>query len=157
MINPADLRALVIAPTLIYLQLHSTVAEKLLLGTALAESSVNGQTYLKQIQGPALGIYQIEPATHDDLWKNFLAFHHPLELRVRGLLVQAGLAEKEPQLIWNLAYATAIARLVYYRKKAVLPPDDLQAIAQYWKRHYNTRLGAGTVAGFINKAGFYLG
>ena len=54
------------------------------------------------------------------------------------------------QMVWNLAYATAIARVVYLRVPAPLPPaTDLVALAAYWKRWYNTRAGSGTSAEFI--------
>jgi len=155
MIDPDDLRRLVIRPILGRMELHSRSAENLLLGTSLAESVVDGDTHLKQISGPALGIYQIEPATHDDVWQHFLAFRHPLELKVKGFLV--GHEDKEVQLIWNLAYQTAIARVIYLRVKERLPEaDDLWSIALYWKTYWNTSAGAGTIEGFLRKAGAYL-
>ena len=119
-----------IGPTLRRLKLYSPAAEMLLLGTAIAESTVGGETYLRQIRGPALGIYQIEPATHDDIWRNFLAHRSKLRARVRHVMCLA--AEREGQLIWNLAYATAIARLVYYRRPDPLPPTgDIEAIRRF--------------------------
>lgn len=155
MIDPNDLRRLVIRPVLEQMELYSKSAENLLLGTSLAESVVNGDTHLKQINGPALGIYQIEPATHDDVWRHFLAFRHPLELKVRGFLV--GHEDKEVQLIWNLAYQTAIARVIYLRVREKLPDaDDIRGIALYWKTYWNTSAGAGTVEGFLRKAGAHL-
>jgi hypothetical protein len=48
-------------------------AEELLLGTALQES---GLIYRRQLNnGPALGLFQMEPATHDDIWADFLTYH----------------------------------------------------------------------------------
>ena len=56
--------ALVICPALEKLSLWSPSAEELVLGTAIVES---GLTYLKQHgDGPALGLWQVEPATHDE-------------------------------------------------------------------------------------------
>lgn len=55
-------------------------------------------------------------------------------------------------LITDLAYATAMARLVYYRRPEPLPEaHDLDGLARYWKAHFNTDLGAGTVEGFLSK------
>ncbi|MEE9541175.1 MAG: hypothetical protein V3V85_06750, partial [Candidatus Thorarchaeota archaeon] len=47
-------------------------AVNLLLGTVYQESTINGITHLKQVGGPALGIYQIEPDTEHDTWENYL-------------------------------------------------------------------------------------
>ena len=68
----SQMLALVIRPALEKLSLWSLSAEELVLGTAIVES---GLTYLKQHgDGPALGLWQVEPATHDELYTNFLNF-----------------------------------------------------------------------------------
>ena len=42
------------------------------MGTITQESRA---TYVKQLgNGPALGLAQMEPATHDDIWINFLKY-----------------------------------------------------------------------------------
>lgn len=66
-INCEQLRLYVIRPTLEKIELWSEAAENLLLGTTAQESHMG--TYIKQVgKGPALGIYQMEPATHKDIW-----------------------------------------------------------------------------------------
>lgn len=155
--NPTHLRELVIRPTLQHLQLGGAAAEDLLLGTAAQESGLGAS--LKQLgKGPALGIYQTEPATHDDIWANFLRYRGDLRDRVIALLAHVNLGLPLPvtsqdslahQLVWNVAYATAIARLVYLRDPAPLPAaGDVVAMAATWKRVYNTEGGAGTVDEF---------
>ena len=145
--DASQFRVEVVRPVLVHLGFYSAAAENLLVGTALHESG--GLRWLRQLGGgPAFGIYQIEPSTHDDIWRNYLRFRPRLNDRV------ARLAANEPtrpeQLITNLAYATAIARVHYLRVPAPLPDaDDLGGLARYWKRHFNTPKGAGTVAGFI--------
>lgn len=103
--------------------------------------------------GPALGVGQMEPATHDDIWSNFLAFNATLRLRVMSLLGRA-LTDGRPhskELISNLAYSVAMVRIHYYRaeiKKSrafPMPPNDPLDLCHYWKRHYNTPLGKGSV------------
>lgn len=142
-IQAQDLRAYVIRPTLETLKLSSTAAENLLLGTIAQESQMGH--YLHQIKGPALGIYQIEPATHHDVWKNYLCYHSALSERV-FLCGQP----QEQQLITNLSYATAIARIIYLRAPEALPEDDdLEGLAYYYKRYYNTPKGKATEADFI--------
>lgn len=149
MLNPHEFRRYVIRPTLQQLKLHSPAAEALLLGTALAESGL--EALVQRGGGPALGLYQIEPATHDDIWRSYLAFKPRLAARVA--IQAAGLRPGRSQLVPNLAYATAIARLVYLRQPSRLPPaDDITALAAYWKAHFNTSAGKGTPEHFIRRA-----
>ncbi len=134
--DPVDFHDYVIKPTLDQLGLDQPGASFLLLGTALVES---GLDRVRQIGGgPALGVYQMEPATHDDLWQNWLAPRRP-EL-ARG--VERLVAQWPPgatQLMVNNAYATAMARCLYARRPEPLPaPLDLDAHALYWKTHFNT-------------------
>lgn len=140
-------RAFVVRPALFRLGLHSAAAETLLVGTALVESG--GLRWLRQRGGgPALGLFQIEPDSHDDLWTNFLRYRDPLADKAAGFA--ALWPSRHEQLITNLAYACVVARLIYYRAPAPLPgADDLVGLACYWKAHYNTALGAGTVPGFL--------
>ena len=81
MINHTDLRRLVIQPTLDAMVplwgtgVNHEAAANLLVGTVFQESVIGNQTRLKQVGGgPALGIFQIEPDTHQDIWDNYLAF-----------------------------------------------------------------------------------
>lgn len=141
-IDPAQLRDLVVRPTLNQLGLYSDAAASLVLGTAMHESHL---TYLKQLGGgPALGLWQMEPFTHDDIWDTFLRYRTDLAslmCRIAG--------DSRPSatlLIGNLWYACAMARIRYRRAPANLPgntPDDLAA---FWKKYYNTDLGKGTIA-----------
>lgn len=145
MINAKQLRELVVEPTLEYLDPevpYSEDAVELLLMTAAHESRLG--TYLKQVNGPALGIYQMEPATHDDIYNNYLAYKPRLEKLTGELHPYAFITEHE-LLVTNLMYATAMARVHYYRVPEKLPPkEDIKAMAVYAKRHYNTELGKAT-------------
>ncbi len=141
-----DLRELVVRPALKKIGLWSEAAENLLLGTAAQESQMG--RYLRQIQGPALGIYQCEPATHQDIWDNYLIYKGPLLGAVTKLIVLH--MPRTEQLAWNLMYATAIARVHYLRIKEPLPAaDDVVSLGCYWKNHYNTHLGKGTVEEYV--------
>lgn len=153
MIHAADLQTLVIRPALMAIGLHSDASERLLVGTAATESTVGTVTRLRQTVGPALGIFQIEPATHQDVWRNYLAFRPELAARVRALCppeyVQPDGTIEDTALVGCLPYAAAIARLVYVRAKPPLPAaDDVPGLADYWVRFYN-RGGKGTVAKFM--------
>lgn len=142
-ININDLRNYIVRPTLEHLNLWTQAAENLLLGTAAQESQMGH--YLHQVKGLALGIYQIEPATHYDIWKNYLAYHSELA----EAIYQLG-SPKEEQLIFNLSYATAIARVFYLRVKEPLPDaNDLKGLAAYYKRYYNTSRGKATTSDYV--------
>ena len=149
-LDAKQLRLLVIRPTLKKIGMHSIAAERLLLATAIAESKLK---WIEQLPaGPALSIYQIEPGTNADIWKNFLSFRPKLANTVWGLA--GGWMAREREVIGNLYYATALARLVYRRAPGALPdPDNLEEMAFYWKGNYNTKLGKGTVRGFTDKVG----
>ncbi len=141
MLDPSQLKELVIRPTLVKIGLWSRAAENLVLGTGLAESQLQ---HLRQLGGgPALGLYQMEPETHDDIWETFLKFRVELASKVQGLCSPY---PRLSQLIGNLEYATAMCRVRYFRAPAGLPAaDDANGMAQYWKKWYNTPLGAGDV------------
>ena len=49
-----------------------------------------------------------------------------------------------------MGYATAVARLIYWRVPRPLPAaNNLDGLAAYWKTHYNTRLGDGREPKFV--------
>lgn len=149
-IKLADLRH-VIALALEPIGLFSTAAEQLLLGTTAIESQCGH--YLQQIGGPALGVYQIEPKTHLDIWDNYLIYNNHLAGQINALMPTPLSTPDDVLLMTDLRYATIMARLVYYRQAEPLPDSsDIVAQAQYWKTYYNTTLGKGTVADYISTA-----
>lgn len=157
MIHADDLRTLIIRPALQHIGLWSQAAENLLVGTWFVESSIGGRTHLKQVGGPAFGGFQIEPPTHQDTYQNFLRYPKQNALRdaVLSLVPPSGFDADgnvlDTQLIGNLLYAAAIARIKYYRAPAALPSaGDLPALARYYKDHYNTAAGKATPMKFID-------
>lgn len=143
-----QLRKYIIRPVLEGLRLYSKARENLLVGTAGAESNY-GQ-YIKQIGGgPALGIYQMEPGTHDSIWVDYLAYRIPMAKRVAIYHCQI-LGKRD--LIGNMFYATAMAAIKYYWSPDALPAEnDIQGMAEMWKKVYNTPLGKGKAGEFIEK------
>lgn len=136
----------IIDPILKSLALWSPSARVLLLGTALVESRLQ---YIHQIGGgPALGVYQMEPDTHEDIWVNYLNFKPALADNVIALrlLSYRALPSAAAEMQGNLYYATAMARVHYRRVREALPAhEDAAAMARYWKTYYNTPKGAGTI------------
>ena len=144
MINPEHLSKYVIVPTLIEINAYSEDAVNLLLLTAAQESHMGLWLHQKG-GGPALGIYQMEPATHDDIWKNYLVYHEGVRTDAINRMVMGYDSKELPTcMIGNLNYATAMARCLYLRKPGKIP-SDVEGWAHYWKQHYNTPLGKGTV------------
>lgn len=138
MLNHEQFCTYVIRPTLAGLELYSRAAEVLLLGTAITESRLS---YIKQVGGgPAVGVYQMEPATYRDIHTNYLKFKGELRERVRDFSGRT--PHDAPVLMGNMYYATAMARIHYLRVPIGLPKwDDAVGMAHYHKIHYNTMLG----------------
>ncbi|ANY29593.1 hypothetical protein BOX08_gp28 [Pseudoalteromonas phage BS5] len=129
---------------------YSKESAFLLLCTAAIESNC-GQ-YIKQINGPALGIWQMEPDTHSDIWQNCDVLNDCDDFRdfIGGLQVLEGNAGGFNNLIDSPKYACAMARLKYSMDPNPLPKltgnssADLKSFYDYYKRVYNTELGAST-------------
>jgi hypothetical protein len=115
--------------------LASESAVLLLLGTAAQESKFG--MYLLQVNGPAIGAFQMEPDTFrwlTDKYRDeypFIAGRYPREME------------------WDLRLAIVMARLRYRVVPAALPSTDPINLAAYWKQHYNTAAGAGTPEEFL--------
>ena len=150
-LNPADLRAL-IQKTLTPLNLYSLNAEELLLATCANESDFG--VYRTQGNGGcAKGIFQMEGATHDDIWHNFLAYHSGLSSQLHLLSARCNTDD----MINNDPYAIAMCRVHYLRGRGNLPDStDLEGIWAYYKLHYNTPLGAATHDEFMAKYNKYV-
>ena len=146
-LSPSDLKDEVISPTLDAMGMDSRSAVSLLMGTAAHESRLGH--FLKQVRGPARGIFQMEPATHDDIWRNYLDRRPPLMVRVEQFLAPA--PSRTQQLSTNLVYATAMARIHYWRVPEPLPAwDDIDALARYYKKYWNTYAGKATEKDFAD-------
>lgn len=151
--NARQFRGLVVRPTLQYLTPdipYSEEAEDLLVMTAAHESHLG--TYLKQLNGPALGVYQMEPATLEDIWNNYLEYRQDIKSKLYLLCGDVYYGGPE-ELVTNLQFATAMARVHYYRVPEALPrstdfetrSDYVRALAKYAKKYYNTEKGKATV------------
>ena len=107
-----------IEDTLLAIGLYSVNAVNLLLET-MAQESAFGK-YRRQIGGgPAMGIMQIEPATHADSWETFLKYRKELGnkiLQVSGLTKPNVIALEN-----NDVYSICIARVKYFRDSYPIP------------------------------------
>ena len=134
-----------IEETLREIDLYSEDAVNLLLGTAAQESQLG--KYIKQLgNGPALGIFQMEPNTFNDIRNNYLGYRPAL---VGALIHFCNISDWDSaQLVYNLKLAICMARIHYLRVPNALP-GNLKGYAKYWKKYYNTPLGAGTEGEFV--------
>lgn len=129
------------------INLYTVAAEQLVFGTGLTESGYNWLDQTTPGPGPAYGPWQMEEATHDDIWVNYLSRQTDLAdtlLRMAGF----GILTKPPVIAMhgNLFYAAAMCRIQYRRVKEALPvAGDALRMAAYWKNYYNTPAGAGTL------------
>jgi hypothetical protein len=138
--DPAILRHL-IQSTLTPLGLYNENAEELLLATA-AQESLFGTYRTQGNGGPARGIFQMEGATHDDIWNNYLKYHQTLGNEIKNLVVGFPSVDL---CIHNDPYAIAMARVHYLRAPESLPDaKDLNALWTIYKLRYNTPGGAAT-------------
>lgn len=151
----SDFRNNIIKPVLQQMGAANLAAEELLLGTAIQES-----LFLKyRVQmggGPAVSYFQMEPATHNDIWDSYLKYRGELAAKAIAFLSSPS-ADKVAELESNDNYATAMARIHYMRVPAKLPESgDIAGQANYWKQYYNTPLGKGKPSEYIEKWNHYL-
>lgn len=160
-IDPQQFRDLVVRPVLRDMRMWSLAAERLVLGTVAAESEM-GYSLKQRGGGPAVGVCQMEPTTAKDLLKRYLSGRRDIDRRFQAafqLLTDeyinwalVPLARISEKIMSDLRFAVGLCRLRYWVVPEHLPePHDVEALALYWKRHYNTALGAGRTEDFETK------
>jgi len=155
--HPQDLRKYVIRPVLKKMGYYSLNSEEQMMVTGAQESGLGA--FLHQIHGPAVGIFQMEPFTHDDIWKNYLPAHPKLIQSIKQWEIpDAYKDDNAKEMAGNLYYATAMARVRYLRVPDPIPDrNDLHAMAVYYKKFYNTMSGSATIGEVIQNYHKYVG
>ena len=140
MLDIHDFKNHILVPTLKAVDLYSESAVNLLLGTAIQESRL---TYLKQKGGgPALGLFQIEPATLDDIYNRYLKRTDKKELLAKIKKFTTA-QDVRDQVIGNIPFAVLIARVRFYMVSEALPAhDDLEALAQVLEKIFQQLYGS---------------
>ena len=127
----------------------------LLMETSAVESS---RGYIvRQVGGPARGIFQMEPTT-ERCMRSWLKDNFP---RVHDEVMAFYDKNKSPEwnLTHNVPYNVAMSTAYYWRRMGDSLAGNITTLedrAKVWKTHYNTYLGKGSIAGYIKKAGKYL-
>ena len=96
------------------------------------------------------GIWQVDKIGFADTQN--VASHPRLKARFEQIQAATGISWQNT--IWEdqrkPIYSGIAARLLLFNIPAAIP-TDLNGQAQYWKTHYNTEKGKGTVEDFISK------
>lgn len=154
MINIRQFEKHILRPTLEELGMVSEDAVQLMIGTALQESQFE---YLVQLgPGPAVGFFQMEPATAEDIVYRYVQNkdHHFRDKVQAASMLSApwnfSPAALRLHLMTNLRLQVVLARLKYYMVPEAIP-STLNGQAKYWKQYYNTPQGGGTSDEYIEK------
>lgn len=126
-------------------KLHSASAVELLMLTAAQESKLG--TFLYQDDGDpeieqhlAAGIFQIEPTTYYDIIERVVLPRCPSFPILKFV-----------DLITDIKLSIVVARCKYWPIPEALPnANDIEGLARYYKRYYNTRKGKAKVQDAIN-------
>lgn len=128
---------------------------ELLLETAAVESH-RGQ-WTKQINGPARGLFQMEPATAKCLLSWLKNNHNSVYKEVVFFMNKKQTLEQN--LTSNVPFQIAMATAHYWRylgdSMSKISGDQLNR-AMIWKAYYNTRLGKGDVGKYLVDSETYL-
>lgn len=142
--NPQQLHDYIIKPTLKYMgKSYNTVeARFLLLCTAAIESDCGH--FIKQVDGPALGIWQMEPETENDIHEHSDALQKiEFGRLVDNLNIKSFRNFDGDDLVNSPMYACAMARLKYSMTPEPLPEYtgdanvDLRAFYDYYAKFYH--------------------
>src|SRR5688572_13952135 len=142
MIYARHLRQLVIQPALHDINLYTVNDEQFLMRICAQESL--GGYYLKQLsesQESALGIYQMQPNTHDSIWNTTISKNPNLE---KSILETTGYQYPPlpEDMVYNLQYATIMARVFWLHVKEPTPDaNDIDSQWNLYKKYWNTEAG----------------
>ncbi len=156
MINSSQLRELVILPALKGVNLYSPEAEEMLIATCAQET--HDGFYLKQMthdKNAALGIYQMQPDTHDWLWNTTLTTDSNLGFKVMTSCKYT-LRPKADVMVYNLLYASVMARVFWLHiKDAFAEVGDTDHLWFLYKKYWNTYGGKATKEEFVKNYNLY--
>lgn len=126
----------------------------IILGTMAQESCF---TYTRQLGGgPARGLGQIEPATEQSLWFDFLAYNPEISAFITSRCGHGG--PDEVALEYDLVYGILLMRVLYFwRDPERLPTvEDIEGQSRVYKTYYNTIYGAATEEQFLDSYATYV-
>lgn len=125
--------------------LNNEKSVKLLMMIVAHESSC--LKYSKQIKGPAVSFFQMEPATYKYL-VGWLKSKRPRLLKSANDFSPIP-SDYADEMILFPEYAIAIARLNFLRFSESIPDTD-EGIAKYAKKYWNTSAGKASWSDYLN-------
>ena len=135
--NKTQLTELVIIPTLEEIPGGYSKAAVMAIQMIIAHESMMGE-YIKQGgDGPALGIIQMEPLTHNEVWKWGDSIQRNAELLnivTRGTGVKN--VPSPERLLYDLRYNVFMARQKLFMAPGALP-TDAKGMSHYLKKNWN--------------------
>ena len=146
MIDFKEFKNLILIPALQSVDLFSDNAVALLLDTMAQESGF--ATYVAQEGGPAKGVFEMEGNTYNNIINHLSS--QPI---LRNKILLACNFKDIPSVsetIWNLRYASIIARVFYLLCPGDLPDaNDIEGQWEYYKKYWNSNLGKATREEFM--------
>ncbi|AXQ65845.1 MAG: putative endolysin [Caudoviricetes sp.] len=97
--------------------------------------------YRKQIKGPALSLFQIEPRTHDSIWDNCDS--------IDKLTIKLGIERSLRSLAEDDRYAVFVARCYLLMDKNPLPKTVCE-MGEYAKTYWNSNDGKASPEAYID-------
>jgi hypothetical protein len=146
-INPKQLRDLITRTLKEIPHGYSEDAVELLMMIAAHESRLG--TYLRQVGGPALGVFQMEPATHDDVWENG-------DSCVSNASSMGYDLECADMLEYDIRYQIFMARQKLFMISEPLPSsegassENISLMSDYCKEYWNTVDGSADAFEYFN-------
>lgn len=122
-------------------QINSCAIERLLVSTATCETHLGSELFCTRTGG--LGIFRITAQKHWEIWDHTLINAPELASKVRGFASQQEfLRAPDQELMTNLAYATAIAMVIYWRNFEFNNLTmDVNNWANAWARSFDNGTG----------------
>ena len=135
--NKKQLTELVIIPALKEIP-HGYTPEAVLANQMIIAHESKGGVFIAQSRGPALGIIQMEPETHDETWKwGDSIWNNALLL---GIVSDEDFRNKihpvAKRLIYDLRYNVFMVRQKLFMAPGALP-KDASGMSVYLKTHWN--------------------
>lgn len=147
----------IIKPSLMMLGEKSEALCNLLLGTAAQESHL-GEWIVQPGLGfnGGIGLYQMEAATYHYTYAKHIDKSVAMKAKFRLFFGYEG-KPQAARLASDALLATVMARLYYSNFPEMLPDaNDIQGLANYWKKYWNTELGKGYPSQFVANYSRYI-
>mgnify|MGYP000582534395 CR=1 FL=1 len=123
-------------------------AKEMIIETAIAETAL-GQIEDKTV-GAGMGLTQFDELPFNDIRNRCKKLQPQIQ---KDLKIDISLVEWD-DLRYNQFLALLFTRMLYWLKGDPIP-ETIEERAAYWKLHYNTKLGKGTIEHYLEMNKIY--